>query len=390
MTMKSSCAIQQAARAALRKSCAEDPVSLSQFTAPRWASKLKNRPEKFFALAQTPTPIQKWNLSEVPEKFELQVKRDDLAGNLLSGNKIRKLEFILADAVEKGSTCVVTCGGLQSNHCRATTIAAQQVGLGCHLLVRTPSQEMEEVEENRSTSANMLLCKMYGAETYMVPAEPLRSSLPSRLHRLAEELKKQGERPYIIPRGGSDYYGTFGIIKSFVELIQQDVFERFDDIVVSTSSGGTLAGLAVANCLTGERLRIHGVSCSGKQKRIKQKVADILLEYGLVRKRANTVCNVIDGSKWCTEERREENIETVSRVCSETGILLDYTYTLKGLHGMLREMVENGNSFKGNRVLYIHTGGSADIFDGLSQGSTELVEESEGIRMWENIDESPF
>jgi len=386
--MKSSCAIQQAARAVLRKGI-EEVVPLTQFTPPKWASKLRNRPENYIELAQTPTPIQRWNLSDVPEKFDLQVKRDDLTGNLLSGNKIRKLEFTLADAVAKGSTCVVTCGGLQSNHCRATAIAAKQVGLGCHLLVRIPPEDTDEAEQ-RSLSANMLLCKMYGAETYMVPAEPLRSSLPSRLYRLAEELNKQGERPYIIPLGGSDYTGTFGIIKSFVELVQQDVFERFDDIVVATSSGGTLAGLAVANCLTGEKLRIHGVSCSGKQKHIIQHVTKTLLEYGLVRKKASHVCNIIDGSKWCSEDT-EEDVDTVGKVCSETGILLDYTATLKGVRGMLREMAENRSSFQGNRVLYIHTGSRMNILDGLSSlQSSEMGEGTQDMRMWENIDESPF
>lgn len=358
--MKSTCAIQQAARA-LRKTCTEESVHLSQFKSPSWASKLKNRPDKYIELAETPTPIQKWNLDEVPERFELEVKRDDLTGHLLSGNKVRKLEFILADAVAKNSTCVVTCGGIQSNHCRATAIAAKQVGLGCHLLVRSPS-ETENIEnpeivetEERSTSTNMLLCKLYGAETYMIPPEPQRSSLPSRLYRLSEELKKQGERPYIIPLGGSDYYGTFGIIKSFVELIQQDVFERFDDVVVGTSSGGTLAGLAVANCLTGEKLRIHGVSCSGRQKHVHQHVAQTLLEYGLVRMNPSHVCDIIDGSKWCTNA--DEDMKNVAQMSNETGVRLNNKSTVKGVHGMLKEMSKNGKRFSREPgAVYSHWG----------------------------------
>jgi len=383
--MKSTSAFQQGARALLKVCSTEEAVHLSHFKAPRWASKLKNRPEKFVELAQTPTPIQKWNLSDVPDKFELQVKRDDLTGHLLSGNKVRKLEFILADALEKGSTCVVTCGGVESNHCRSTTIAAKQVGLGCHLLVR--SLESEDANEGPSTSSNMLLCKMYGAETYMVPSEPLRSSLPSRMYKLATELKKQGERPYLIPPGGSDYYGTFGIIKSFTELMQQDVLKRFDDVVVATSSGGTLAGLAVANLLTGEKLRIHGVSCSGKIRNVHQHVANTLLKYGLVRENPSHVCNIIDGSKWCNDA--EEDLNSVAEVCNETGILLDYTSKLKGVKGMLQEMQMNGGKFQGNRVLYIHTGANGNIFDGLLDGSREMRRYT-GIKMWDNIDENPL
>jgi len=381
--MKSTSAFQQGARA-LRKVCStEEAVHLSHFKAPRWASKLKNRPEKFVQLAETPTPIQKWNLSNVPDKFELQVKRDDLTGHLLSGNKVRKLEFILADALEKESTCVVTCGGVESNHCRSTTIAANQVGLGCHLIVRSPESENES--EDPSTSSNMLLCKMYGAETYMVPSEPLRSSLPSRMYKLASELKKQGERPYLIPPGGSDYYGTFGIIKSFTELMQQDVLKRFDDVVVATSSGGTLAGLAVANLLTGEKLRIHGVSCSGKIRNVHQHVADTLLRYGLVRENPSHVCNIIDGSRWCNDTEDT----AVAEVCNDTGILLDYTSKLKGVRGMLQEMQMNGGKFQGCRVLYIHTGANEDIFDGLFDGSCQVTD-YEGTKMWDHIDENPL
>lgn len=378
--MKSSCALKQAARA-LRQNFTEESLPLLPFKAPRWTSKLRNRPREYIELVQSPTPIQEWNLTDVPDTFKVQVKRDDLTGH--SGNKIRKLEFILADAVSKNSTCVVTCGGIQSNHCRATAIAANQLGLGCHLLVRNPTSDDAEEMQQSTSSANLLLCRAHGAETYLVPEEPLRSSLPSRLYRLAEELKKQGERPYVISQGGSDFFGTFGIIKSFIELMQQDVLERFDDIVVATSSGGTLAGLAVANCLTGEKLRVHGVTCSGKQKYIRKHVADTLLEYGLTRASPSQVCNIIDCSKWQGE--RGEDMNTVSEVCRETGLLLDYTKTLKGVRGMVKEMQENGRRFQGHRVLYIHTGGTVDDFDGLTYEKS-----SEGIRMWENIDENPL
>lgn len=384
--MKTTCLLRLAAQA-LRVTCEEelgrrlDP--LLPYNAPKWMAKLRNLPNSLIELAAKPTPIQSWNLSEVPPDFKLDIKRDDLTGHLLSGNKIRKLEFILADAIKKNSTCVITVGGIQSNHCRATAIAAKQFGLGCHLLVRSHDQE----KDSRTLSANMLLCRMHGAESYTIPYEQ-NGTLEARLYKLANQLKKKGERPYVISLGGSDYLGIFGIINSFNELMEQGVLSNYDDIVVASSSGGTLAGLAVANYLTGEKLRIHGVCVSNRHDYFYHHVENTLQAFGL-RSSACELCDVIDNYKGeCYAKRTEKDLDDIVKVCQESGILLDYSYTLKAVNGMLAETKKNPKRFKGNRILYIHTGGTFSIFDGLIDNAVHRQPDS--VHVWKNVEDDPL
>lgn len=356
-------------------------VSMLSYKAPRWAAKLKNMPASFIKLAHRPTPIQEWQLDEATEPFKLYIKRDDQTGNLLSGNKVRKLEFILADAILKGSSCVITCGGLQSNHCRATAVAARRLGLKCHLLLRSHNLE----EDAKVVTGNMLLNRIHGAKCHIVKYQSLAGGLNAKMLQLADELKKQGEIPYIIPLGGSNNLGTFGIISSFLELMEQDVLKNFDDIVLATGSGGTLAGLAVANYLTGEKLRVHGVCVSDDADYFYKFIEENLLTYGMKRAKARQICDVIEGYKQPGYSRTTpEDLDLLVTICQQSGILLDYAYTLKAVKGMLGEMKTNPSRFKGNRVLYIHTGGTFSIFDGTVNDI--LKQRSENIHVW-NDDE---
>ncbi|XP_015748744.1 PREDICTED: bifunctional D-cysteine desulfhydrase/1-aminocyclopropane-1-carboxylate deaminase, mitochondrial-like [Acropora digitifera] len=113
---------------------------LQKYKPPKWAASLKDIPQHFVQLAQRNTPIHPWDLSQLPKGFSLYIKRDDLTGNALSGNKVRKLDFLLADALYKNCDTIFTCGGLQSNHCRATAVASRQLGLSCYLFLRSPKQ----------------------------------------------------------------------------------------------------------------------------------------------------------------------------------------------------------------------------------------------------------
>lgn len=116
-------------------------TQLRSYEPPKWASSLKDIPQFFVQLAQRNTPIHPWNISNLPEGFSLSIKRDDLTGSTLSGNKVRKLEFLLADALNKKCDTIFTCGGVQSNHCRATAVAARQLGLDCYLFLRSSEQK---------------------------------------------------------------------------------------------------------------------------------------------------------------------------------------------------------------------------------------------------------
>jgi len=385
--MKGSSAVRVAARAlrvSLEEEYSRNLYPLLPYNAPKWASKLKRLPTNYVELASKPTPIQEWQLRNVNSDFELAIKRDDLTGHLISGNKIRKLEFLFADAISKNSTCVITCGGKQSNTCRTTAIVAKQLGLGCHVLFKNHDQE----EDSKSMSANMLLCRMHGAESYSIPSNTVNGRLEARLHKLAEQLKKKGERPYMISLGGSDYLGTFGIINSFAELMNQDVLSNYDDIVVAANSGGTLAGLAIANYLTGEKLRIHGLSIANHSCYFYNYVQETLQAYGLIRAKALQICDVIDAFNGeGNVKTTEEDLDNIVSICQESGILLDNSNTLKAVNQLLIEMKTNPKRFKGNRVLYIHTGGTFSVFDGLIESAPVMADDT---HVWENIEDSPF
>lgn len=217
------------------------------YIAPSWLTKLCHVPPVTMHLAVTPTPIQEWNLPGVPQNIQVYIKRDDLTGSSLSGNKVRKLEFIFGHILQNGYKNVITCGGLQSNHCRATAVIAAQLGVKSHLLLRYDSNEIE------SSNGNLFLARMCDANIYLVPKRAkFETELKCRQESLAEEIFKQTtQKSYAMPVGGSDSLGLFGYLNAWQELLEQGVQEKFDDVVVVCGSGGTIAGLAIGNFLTG-------------------------------------------------------------------------------------------------------------------------------------------
>ncbi|XP_066914032.1 uncharacterized protein [Clytia hemisphaerica] len=353
---------------------------LRTYNVPGWASKIRCAPKDYVELARKGTPIHRWELPGVPDSFELSIKRDDLTG--YDGCKIRKLEFIFAEALEQKSTCVITCGSLNSNHCRATAVACKRLGLDCHLLLRSHDQE----GDSKKLTSNLLLNRLHGANCYMVPYESLDGGLNARLEKLSKELSKQGERPFIIPLGGSNSVGTFGILNAFQELIEQGVFSDFDDIVLATSSGGTLAGMAIANYLTGEKLRVHGICVSDNSDYFYEHIAKSLEAYHIRATKTRQICDIMDGYKGEGYAKiTPEDQDTLVEICQTTGVLLDSVYTVKAVKGMVTEMNDNPKRFKGNRVLFLHTGGTYGIFDGSILQSKRLTENN--AKVWKDIDE---
>ncbi|CAA0820958.1 Bifunctional D-cysteine desulfhydrase/1-aminocyclopropane-1-carboxylate deaminase-mitochondrial [Striga hermonthica] len=138
------------------------------YAPPSWASHLNPLPSHIFSLGHFPTPIHKWNLPNLPKNTEVYLKRDDLSGMQLSGNKVRKLEFLMADAVEKGADCIITIGGIQSNHCRATAVAARYLNLDCYLILRT-SKVL--VDQDPGLTGNLLVERLVGAHIDLVSKE---------------------------------------------------------------------------------------------------------------------------------------------------------------------------------------------------------------------------
>ena len=204
-----------------------------------------------FPLAQLPTPIEELkSLSRELGGPELLIKRDDQTGLALGGNKTRKLEFLVGQALEQGADTLVTAGAAQSNHCRQTAAAAARAGLRCELLLNGTKPELP--------NGNLLLDELLGARIHWVQ----RSEREAKLSQIPDQLRKQGGKPYVIPVGGSNGVGATGYVLAMMELAEQlnGMNRRVDHVVFASSSGGTQAGIVVGAKVTGFKGKLHGVS----------------------------------------------------------------------------------------------------------------------------------
>ncbi|XP_013388986.1 bifunctional D-cysteine desulfhydrase/1-aminocyclopropane-1-carboxylate deaminase, mitochondrial-like [Lingula anatina] len=330
---------------------------------PAWASKLKKIPSSRVKLAHADTPIHEWKVPGVKAPFTLHVKRDDLTGSTLTGNKVRKLEFLLADALDKGCKHIITCGGIQSNHCRATAVASAQMGLKSHLVLRSKLKNSEDVPCN----GNLLLDRMCGAQIYIVPWEgTYESHLKPSMENIARGIKEtSGEDSYLIPVGGSNSVGLFGYITVFHEMISQGILDNFDDIAFACGSGATAAGLAVGNYLNGSKLKIHALIVCEDAKFYNAAINEMLDDVGLTDVRSEDMVDMIEGPEnQGYGVSTQEELDYFIQVGIDTGVIVDPTYTGKAVKFLVQEMNNHPDRFKGRRVLFLHTGGIYGLFDG--------------------------
>ncbi|XP_078613777.1 uncharacterized protein LOC144883275 isoform X2 [Branchiostoma floridae x Branchiostoma japonicum] len=379
--------------------------ALVPYTPPPWAARLRGVPKYRLQLGQLNTPIQRWRLNDLPDGVEVFIKRDDMTGSTLSGNKVRKLEFLMADAIDRGCGAVITCGGVQSNHCRATAIAARQLGLDIHLMLRSDVQDWLPIAngvpdwsaKNPSEvgcEGNLLQDRLMGANVYLVQrTEWYEEKLLPRMKRLANRIKEtSGKESYLIPVGGSNLAGLFGYITAFQELMEQGVLERFDDLVVTVGSGGTTCGLCVANYLTGSKIRIHAVAICDDAAYFHRHINNTLQEIGLTDVRSEDIVDIIEGYKgrgYALSTKKE--LEFVANIAHTSGIILDPVYTGKAATGLLQELRTNQSRFQGNRILFLHTGGIFGLYDGrmsavLKDGMRHVTDR---VHDWWNPDDDP-
>jgi len=311
--------------------------------------------EKRVPLAQLPTPIQK--LERLSEELEvnLYVKRDDLTESVASGNKIRKLEYLLYDAREKGCDTLVTCGGVQSNHCRATAAVAVRMGMRCHLILRG--------EEPAIPGGNLLIDRILGATTSFYTREEFKN-LPKIEQKTMAALEKQGRRPYLIPMGGSNATGSLGYIRMTAELRATE--PTFDAIYCALGSGGTYAGMMIGLKHHGIPTTLRGIAVCDDVAYFQTEVTRILREfdewYGITFPDDLFDMDFDDrfvgiGYALNTPEELRELV----RIARLEGLILDPVYTLKTFLGMMQQIRE-GKIAKGANVLFIHTGGHYGIF----------------------------
>jgi D-cysteine desulfhydrase len=317
-------------------------------------------------LARTPTPLEP--LSRLSEKFgvEMHVKRDDLTGADLTGNKIRKLEFLLADALAKGSDTVITCGAAQSNHARATAIAAARLGLTAQLLLRT-----RDPGNPPPVEGNILLDRLVGAGIVWLTFKEY-GQRGDMLARAAESLRVSGKTPYVIPEGGSNALGAWGYVRAVEELaLDLDNLpggrDRPTTIVHATGSGGTTAGLILGAKLFGLNGRVVGINVCNDRDYFLRVVGNICEEAIATYKldlpfSSDDDIEIVDGYVGAGYGKSNlQELTLIGEVARTEGIFLDPVYTGKAFYGMSQELERNPQVF-GDRIVFIHTGGIFGLF----------------------------
>jgi D-cysteine desulfhydrase len=317
-------------------------------------------------LARTPTPFEP--LPRLSEKFgiDLHVKRDDMTGADLTGNKIRKLEFLLADALAKGCDTVITCGAAQSNHARATAIAAVRLGLKVRLLLRT-----RDPANPPGLEANVLLDRLVGAEIVWLTFEEY-GRRAEILAAEAESLQNSGRTPYVIPEGGSNAMGAWGYVRAVEELASDlATLPKMKDhpttIIHATGSGGTTAGLILGVKLAGLDARVVGINVCNDRDYFLRVVGDICqtaidtyqLDLPFSHEHDIEIVDGYVGSGYGKAGSQE--LSLILEVARSEGILLDPVYTGKAFYGMSQELQRNPKVF-GDRIVFIHTGGIFGLF----------------------------
>lgn len=292
----------------------------------------------------------------------IYIKRDDLLGLTAGGNKTRKLEFLVADALNQGADTLITCGAVQSNHCRLTLAAAVKEGMKCRLVL----EERVKDSYNPDASGNNFLFNLLGVEKIKVV--PGGSNMMEAMQEVADEVAKEGRKAYIIPGGGSNEIGSTGYVACAQEILQQvfDLGINIDQVVCASGSGGTHSGLLTGLYGNNSNIPVTGISVNRKKDvqeeliyNLVQKTAKhVGINYEIPRE-AVTVFDEYVGPGYSLPT--SEMVEAVQMLARTEGILLDPVYTGKTMAGLIG-LVRKGYFKKDENILFVHTGGSPALY----------------------------
>ncbi len=308
-------------------------------------------------LGYLPTPVAPLKkLSEHLGGPEIWIKRDDLTGLALGGNKTRKLEYILRDAVDQGCDTLITAGAAQSNHCRQTAAAAAKLGLECHLVLGGKAPE--------HANGNLLLDQLFGAQVHWAGPNRKGEDIP----QLCARLQTQGRKPYVVPYGGSSTLGAYSFAQALHELDQQMDTGSLTHILFASSSGGTHAGLLLGKAMLGRDYRLIGIN-------IDKAEGEAPLEDCILKLANRTSARVQAGMEFSASDLElnddyvgegygvvgELEREAISLLAQHEGILLDPVYTGRAMGGLI-QMIRSRQLTSGDKVLFWHTGGAPALF----------------------------
>lgn len=312
--------------------------------------------------AHLPTPLEAApRLGEALGGLNLFIKRDDCTGLAGGGNKTRKLEFLVGAALAAGADTLVTQGAVQSNHVRQTIAAAAKFGLACEVILE------ERVATNAidyQGSGNVLLDHLLGGKSRRVPAG---SDMNAALEQVAEEIRAKGGKPYVIPGGGSNTIGALGYVDCALELVRQADAQglKIDRIVTATGSAGTHAGLVAGLALAGADIPVLGIGVRAPKETQEANVHKLavataeMLGHGDRVTREMTVadCDYVGEGYGLVDEAVIEALKLAART---EGVLLDPVYSGKAMKGLIA-LAQQG-MFKGETVVFLHTGGAQGLF----------------------------
>ncbi len=313
---------------------------------------------------EAPTPLQYWQrFSAALGGPRIYMKRDDLLMGLTAGgNKTRKLEFLTADALTQGADTLITCGAVQSNHCRLTLAAAVKEGMNCRLVL----QERVPGSYKIDASGNNLLFHLLGVEEVTVIAND--TDRTAVMEAVAEKVKSLGRKAYIIPAGGSTPLGAMGYAACAEEILAQsfDLGVEFSHVVTTTGSGGTQAGLIVGFQGNNAHIPVIGMNCSRAKEPQETQVYNVVEQTRIL---AGVNTPIARDSVLCFDEYvgpgyslpTPAMVEAVKLMAKTEGILLDPVYTGKAMAGLIG-LIRQGYFKATDNVLFVHTGGSPALY----------------------------
>ena len=292
----------------------------------------------------------------------LWIKRDDCTGLATGGNKTRKLEYLMAEALGQGADTVITQGATQSNHARQTAAAAAKLGLACHVLLEDRTGYADDAY---ARSGNVLLDKLHGAT---VSRRPGGADMAHEMEVLAGELRGAGRKPYVIPGGGSNPVGALGYVNAALEMVNQaaEMGLRIDHVVHATGSAGTQAGLVTGLVALNSGIPVLGIGVRAPREKqeanvlaLAERTAEHLGLPGIVRaEHVVANCDYVGQGYGIPTEGM---VRAVRLLAEQEGILLDPVYSGKGMAGLI-DLIGKGHFRADENVVFLHTGGAVGLF----------------------------
>ena len=317
--------------------------------------------EKFerIKLGHFPTPIEHLkNVSQHLDGPNIFIKRDDCTGLATGGNKTRKLEFLIPDAIKNKAELIVTVGAIQSNHARQTAAACSLKGLKCLIILE---QRLKDPPDAYMNSGNVFLNKLLGAKVMLCPKD---QDILEYSTKVVEDIKSKGTNVYFIPGGGSNSIGALGYVECFKEILEKNSKYNFTHIIHATGSSGTQAGLLAGKKYFQSQLQIIGISVRYEKKIQEEKV------YNEAKKICEKLkCDVLDRSEVVAYddyigsgygEPTDGMIEATNLLAKKEAILLDPVYSGKGFAGLIG-LINQKKFTKEDNILFIHTGGAVSL-----------------------------